>query len=141
MFALIFALLPFLFSFLFFAYLMIKQKGFHFDKFIQNNSFCFSISYFLLQSSIFNSILELFKCKNIDGKNYISSHLSESCQDQRYKNWINYLVLPSFCFYAIAIPGFFLYFIVRNKKNLHKKEIMKYIEFSLNSLGKTKFYW
>ena len=122
-------------------YLIIKQKGCKPGKMIQNLCFCSSLSIFLLQSSIFNALLEVFKCKEIDGKKYISSYLMESCESERYYKWSYYFVLPSFCWYAIVIPLALMLFMAKNKNNLYSVEVMKYIGFSLNGLGKTKFYW
>ena len=139
LFALIFTFLPFIFSILFFLYLFIRHKEVRKENYFESYIFCISISIFLLQSSIFNSLLEVLKCKEIDGKYYIERYLLENCNSERYMNWRNYLIIPSFCFYAGIVPASMIYFMGKNKKNLHKNKLL--IGLSLNGLGKTKFYW
>lgn len=138
---LFFSILPFLFSLLFLIYLVLKEREIIWRQMLQNYSFCISISIFFLQSSIFNSLLEVLNCQDIDGKFFVKGYLLESCSSERYLRWIFLLVIPAFTFYAILMPGILLCFMAKNKRNLYKKEVMKYLGLSLNGLGKTKFYW
>ena len=134
--------LPFLFSILFLLFLMIIQfKKISLRKIFKDFYFCFSVSTFLLQSSIYNSLLEVLKCKQIDDHSYIENYLSESCDSDYYYMWIKCLILPSCFFYIVFIPGLLFYFMAKNYENIYSKEVKKYLGFSLQGIGKAKFYW
>ena len=102
---------------------------------------CYFVSIFLLQPSIFDSLLEILNCTKIDNKTYIKSYLIESCESERYKSWIYFLVIPAFLFYVLIIPFSLFYFMAKNQKKLYHKDVMKYLGFSLNGLSKNKYYW
>ena len=135
---LIFTFLPFVFSIFFTLLLFLWKKDNTLRSIIKNFFFCFSLSSFLLQSNIYNYLMEVLNCELIDGNYYIKSYLSESCQSENYKMWISFLIIPSSFFYLIIIPGIQFSFMI---KNYEKLEIKKYLGFSLVGLGKSKFYW
>ena len=137
---LIFTFLPFIFSAIFLISLIVTKK-IKFKQIFQNYCYCFFVSIFLLQSSIYNSLLEVFQCQSIDSHYYIGKYLLESCESDNYKRWLWYLIIPSCGFYMILIPGVLFGFMLKKYGKLDSQQVRKYIGISLQGLAGSKFYW
>ena len=74
---------------------------------------------FILYPSVCNTILQLYKCEEIEGTYYLTEDLSLECYDDM---WNKYAIGGVFmmCVYILGIPLFFY----RKLKSLHKQELL-----------------
>ena len=68
-----------------------------------------SITIFLMQPSILQSLFDILNCANVTNDSYyIFSEMRIACYTKEYNLWIYCLVIPSFLVYVVIIPGYFL---------------------------------
>lgn len=81
-----------------------------------------SITLFLIQPAILESLFNILKCTKISDDYYLSKDLSVLCYTRDYNQWVNFLVVPAFLFYIVGLPIVFIVkFLIYKKKDKIKK--------------------
>ena len=92
----------------------------------------FYIAFFSLNKSIFSKLFELIHCENFkfdDSRegNYLLNYLGIECYDNSHFLWIFLIIIPSFFFYGLLVPGSTILFSHYNKNELKSEiNIIKY---------------
>ena len=75
---------------------------------------------FTLYTGICTRIFRLFKCRNVEGTWYLMADYTVKCREGE---WNFFAAVACICIavYIIGLPGFELYYLMRNRKNLHLK--------------------
>lgn len=125
-----------IFAFLYF-FLLTKDKK---DKKIKIMVTVFVIFTFF-QSSVINRLLTILSCKEIEGKEYLSSDLEYECYSEQHKKWILIFCLPFLCFWCFIYPLFCLFSLRKNSKNFDNPVISAKFGFFLVGYQQDKYYW
>lgn len=81
-----------------------------------------SITLFLIQPAILESLFNIMKCTRISENHYLSKELSVLCYTSDYNQWVYFLVIPAFLFYIVGLPIVLIVkFLIYKKKDKIKK--------------------
>lgn len=103
-----------------------------------------TISLFMAQPSIFNSVFAITDCVTLDsGTSYIKTNLDESCLSNFYLDFYIRMIIPTLLIFGILLPLIAFSFMFFYRKNIfeEKSHIRKYFGFLLNGYKNEKFYW
>lgn len=98
------------------------------------------ISY-LFQPTAIKELLQIFKCKNIDGKHYILNSLNTSCEDSDYFSWRNKFYLPNLLFWIIIFPFGCLFTMIHNSKKLDDSQMKLFFGFFYLGYRPELYFW
>lgn len=98
------------------------------------------ISY-LFQPTAIKELIQIFKCKTIDGKNYILNSLNTSCDDSEYFDWRNNFYLPNLLFWIIIFPFSCLVAMIYNSKKLDHPQMKLFFGFFYLGYRPELYFW
>ena len=145
--AIINVFMPFIFVLFFVIYFLIILARKKYTKpfnFFEKTMSTLTISLFMAQPSIFNSIFLLTDCVALDpGTSYIKTNLDESCLSNFYLDFYQRMIIPTFFIFGILLPLISFCFMVYHRKKIFEKKsnIRNYFGFLLNGYKNDKFYW
>ena len=134
---------PFSLSLILFIFWMIY-------KFFEKKDFSYIVERFLISSSmvfafflspIINVLADFFNCTLLYDNYYMTNNLVERCNDTRYNFWQNFLIIPSFVFFAIFFPLSLFFYMYKNRSHLFESQTICKIGFLLNGYYPTTYYW
>lgn len=130
---------------LFFLYILVKslfiERKVNFSNIFNDSSILLYISIYSLHSNILNSLLELMDCTELEDKLYLRVYLTVNCEDESYKAWIKFLLVPGFLFYAIFIPLVCIFYFYKIRNQIYAKMEFKKTGFLIDGYHTNKYYW
>lgn len=101
----------------------------------------FIIVSFLIQPTFITEMSEIFRCKELDKKMYVSSSLDCSCENETYINWRNYFFIPIICFWIFLFPLLCFWKLFKNSKNLDNPQIKLFFGFFYLGYQPEYYFW
>ena len=103
-----------------------------------------SISMFLFQPNIVQSLFDILNCTHISNVAYIYSEMKVVCYTDEYNEWIAFLVIPSLLIYVVVLPAYFFRKILignYRKKTEKNFDFMTKVGFLIHGFKKDFHYW
>jgi len=83
-----------------------------------------------LLSSIIKTLADFVNCTKINKEEYNVSYLIIQCSNNdNYLFWRNFIIFPSFIFYALLLPTIAFAFMYKNRMKLFEFDVVNKISF------------
>ncbi|CAI2364488.1 unnamed protein product [Moneuplotes crassus] len=97
---------------------------------------------FMFHPALTVKSLSLLLCTEIDDGDFrMTHHLDYTCWSWSHIQWVIFVALPILIIWVIGLPGFALYFLIKNRKNLIQPQMQSYFLILYQGFKEERFYW